>query len=361
MRQAANRESRDTRTAASGGAFRGDQTIGALCLGLDRRDSTPAVSDRSHRGGRGRMPPLNTRALGLDGLLVTHRGSGTLTAIGPTASLAALWAKADGVRARIESTHATGCGAPVQSMSIGIEFTPLPLGGRAICSNAEQAMLTAQSSGGNRVLTAAMARAITIANTLGRDPKLTTRDRLAVLIRRLRPELGPTQLEQVGPHGATVHGLAMRVAGTLGSVPRTSATLAFASRYHDIGKVGIPEAILSAPRKLAPEERLLVDQHAAFGAELVAACGASNGAAEAVAHHHRRFDGGSEDARRPTCAAMISACDAYSVMTTDRPYAEAMSRDEALAELEACSGKQFHPAVVRAIRVTVNGSKRQAA
>lgn len=128
-----------------------------------------------------------------------------------------------------------------------------------------------------------------------------------------------------------------------------------AARLHDIGKIGIPEALLLKPDKLTAREYQLVQSHTTLGAELLKP-------AEKVAfgplvynvilHHHERWDGrgypkGLAGHEIPEEARIVGLADAYEAMTAGRPYRPAKSSEEALKEIQDLSGIQFDPKLVR--------------
>ena len=126
-----------------------------------------------------------------------------------------------------------------------------------------------------------------------------------------------------------------------------------AGELHDAGKVAIPEAILAKPGPLSEDEWAFVRRHPLIGERIVRSAPSLSRVAELVRSTHERFDGqGYPDRLRadaiPLGARIVSVCDAYDAMTSDRPYQRALGPDEALAELRRCAGTQFDPAVVEA-------------
>ncbi|HVL91291.1 MAG TPA: HD-GYP domain-containing protein [Actinomycetota bacterium] len=122
---------------------------------------------------------------------------------------------------------------------------------------------------------------------------------------------------------------------------------------HDIGKVGIPEAILRKPGPLSEAERSIMNRHAAIGASIVARTSELTPVAAIIRAHHERFDGrgypdGLAGDEIPVGARILSVLEAFDAMISDRPYRAAMSVEDALAEIGRCSGSQFDPRVVRA-------------
>lgn len=127
---------------------------------------------------------------------------------------------------------------------------------------------------------------------------------------------------------------------------------------HDIGKIGIDLKILRKPGKLTEDDWKKVKMHPEIGARIVSQSGFLNETVPIIRHHHESYSGGGypEPDRRgidiPMGSRIISVADAYDAMTSDRPYRKAMSREEALEELNRCSGKQFDPQIVNAFIIS---------
>ena len=122
---------------------------------------------------------------------------------------------------------------------------------------------------------------------------------------------------------------------------------------HDIGKIGIPEAILNKQGSLTEEERNLINQHPLIGVDILSPVSEFSSIISGVKYHHERYDGKGYPEKLageniPLIASIISVADTYDAMTTDRPYRKAMSHDEAVNEIRKNSGKQFNPKVVEA-------------
>lgn len=131
-----------------------------------------------------------------------------------------------------------------------------------------------------------------------------------------------------------------------------SDELGYGFFLHDIGKVGIPEAILCKEGPLSDDEWTVMRTHPVVGAQIVEPITFLGDAVQLVRHHHERFDGdGYPDGLRaeqiPLPARIFSVADAFDAMTSDRPYRGAMGIERALAEIEGGSGTQFDPDVVR--------------
>jgi diguanylate cyclase (GGDEF)-like protein len=143
------------------------------------------------------------------------------------------------------------------------------------------------------------------------------------------------------------------VAERLGIEKSRREELLFGSLLHDLGKIGISERILLKPAALTPEERSVIELHPRIGHRLVERVEALHPIADAILHHHERWDGGGYPTglageEIPLEARIIGVADSFSAMTADRPYRRRMSLDDACAELERCAGTQFDPQVVEA-------------
>jgi diguanylate cyclase (GGDEF)-like protein/putative nucleotidyltransferase with HDIG domain len=154
-------------------------------------------------------------------------------------------------------------------------------------------------------------------------------------------------------HSVQVATIAVDIARVLGVPDERLGALRTAAKLHDVGKIGIPDAILNKPGPLDEEEYRVVKTHPLVGGQLLRAWGLDT-AAEFVAQHHEHVDGsgypyglaGDESALE---ARIIHVADAYVAMTLDRPYRRALSAEEAQAELRRHSATQFDPAVVDAL------------
>lgn len=126
------------------------------------------------------------------------------------------------------------------------------------------------------------------------------------------------------------------------------ATLLQASLLHDVGKLLISDRILVKPSSLTADEYRAIQYHAEFGKNILSRYRAFGDVAEIVGQHHERFDGlgyptGLRGEQIHPLARAVSILDAFSAMVMDRPYHRGIPEEEALAEIERCSGTQFDP------------------
>ena len=164
-------------------------------------------------------------------------------------------------------------------------------------------------------------------------------------------------------HCRSVVELAAAVADELGLGYEKRQELEIAALLHDVGKIAIPNEILNKPAKLTDEEFALMKTHTLEGQALLDRVGGRLAkVGQIVRSCHERWDGrGYPDGligdQIPEAARIVFCCDAYSAMTTDRPYRKAMPREDAIAELRKNSGTQFEPRVVDALIVVVEAER----
>jgi diguanylate cyclase (GGDEF)-like protein len=155
----------------------------------------------------------------------------------------------------------------------------------------------------------------------------------------------------LGDHLDGVTELAVDVAERLGVQGDDLAQVRHAAALHDIGKVAIPDAIISKPGPLDEEEWAFMRRHTLIGERIIAAAPALLGAAAIVRASHEAWDGSGYPDRLageniPLGARIIAICDAFDAMIAARSYSPPRTIEDALAELWRCAGSQFDPAVV---------------
>ena len=154
-------------------------------------------------------------------------------------------------------------------------------------------------------------------------------------------------------HGEAVARLAAGTARVLGLDDEDIERIATAAELHDIGKIAIPRALLHKPGRLDDGEWEFLRRHTMIGERIVAGAPALVGVSKLIRSSHERWDGrGYPDALEgeqiPLGSQIVFVCDAFSAMTSDRPYASAKSQEQALEELRRNAGSQFSPMVVEA-------------
>jgi len=156
-----------------------------------------------------------------------------------------------------------------------------------------------------------------------------------------------------GDHSTNVADLAARVGRALKLSPEAVDDVRIGARLHDLGKIGVPDAILMKPGPLDPDELVIMRRHAERGFEILQKAPLSDGVKLAVRHSHERWDGkgypaGLAGEAIPLIARIVAVVDAYEAMTSDRPYRKALPVKEALERLERDAGSHFDPRVARA-------------
>ena len=155
-------------------------------------------------------------------------------------------------------------------------------------------------------------------------------------------------------HAYAVSDLATTIAQTMNLEPFQVSRIGMAALLHDIGKVAIPDVLLQKTDHLTSHERVLLQEHAELGTQILEACPFLYDLMPAVHHHHEWWDGnGYPDHLAgeaiPLAARIIAVAETYDVMVSGRPYQTSCTPDEALMELQRCAGTQFDPMVVHAL------------
>ena len=169
-----------------------------------------------------------------------------------------------------------------------------------------------------------------------------------------------------GRHCQSVVLLALALGEEIGLDPQRLRTLEFGALLHDVGKIAIPKEIINKPGKLNPREWMLVKTQTLEGQRMLDRVGGSmREVAAIVRSHHERWDGnGYPDGRVgeeiPLESRIISCCDTWNAMRTDRSYRRALSYEAAMAELVAASGAQLDPSLVSALVRVLERDERQA-
>jgi HD-GYP domain-containing protein (c-di-GMP phosphodiesterase class II) len=162
-----------------------------------------------------------------------------------------------------------------------------------------------------------------------------------------------------GDHTRGVVELSLLVADELGLSAADRRRVELAALMHDVGKIAIPTSIITKPGPLTPEEWAIMRTHTIEGQRMLDRVGGALAeVGQIVRASHERYDGrgypdGLAGRAIPREAAIISACDAYDAMTTNRPYRGARSGAAAMEELRSESGRQFDPRVVVALEAVV--------
>ncbi|HSJ23748.1 MAG TPA: HD domain-containing phosphohydrolase [Longimicrobiales bacterium] len=174
--------------------------------------------------------------------------------------------------------------------------------------------------------------------------------------------------DQTGQHTLRVGRMAARLAQVLGLSPEAAELVGRAAPLHDVGKIGIPDAILLKPDRLDSAELAIMQRHTIIGANILAGSRSRllQLAEEVALSHHERWDGagyphGIAGEAIPLSGRIVAVADVFDSLTHERPYKRAWTVRETLAEIEAMAGSQFDPQVVEALIRVVPESEVLAA
>ena len=153
-----------------------------------------------------------------------------------------------------------------------------------------------------------------------------------------------------GVHSTRLAEWAVRIGRDLGLDDECLRDLEAAAILHDIGKIGIPDAILRKPSKLTEDEYAVIKKHPEYGWAVLRAVPGFERVSLFVLHHHEAFDGkgypaGLRGDEIPIGSRIVSVMDSFDAMVSSRPYRKGLPLEEAIRRLEADCGKQFDPIV----------------
>lgn len=154
-------------------------------------------------------------------------------------------------------------------------------------------------------------------------------------------------------HSSRVARYAVALAQSIGLSDAEVDLVHITGTLHDVGKIGVPDAILKKPSQLEPEERRIMETHPALGEVIIRKAPQLANTLPGVRHHHERWDGkGYPDGIRgeeiPQVARLLAVADTFDAMTSDRPYRQGLSWEIALGEIGRSAGTQFEPRLAEA-------------
>jgi diguanylate cyclase (GGDEF)-like protein/PAS domain S-box-containing protein/putative nucleotidyltransferase with HDIG domain len=274
-----------------------------------------------------------------------------------TIDAASLSATADRILARISAR-------PIDAGGVAIAITAsagAAIGTGAadtadvVLGRADSALYAAKRRGRNRTV---RFDELTPADQIAEEPpnlRVARGLALAASIREGMPEL----------HCEQVSELAAATANELGLPPAMELRCRLGGLVHDVGKLAIPDRILGNSGQLDEADWLVMRRHAEIGAQIIRRIGGLDDAVPAVLHHHERYDGsgyphGLVGEEIPIEARIVAAADAYSAITSDRPYARGRELDAAFAEIHRSGGTHLDPHVGEALERAIRRQIAQA-
>jgi putative nucleotidyltransferase with HDIG domain len=256
------------------------------------------------------------------------------------------------------------------TISSGIATAPIDgQNSSELLYKADQAMYWAKRLGRNQVRTSAEALGAMHAHVLTKPGEMHERgesflldslsheqllqaDQLAAIYSLMW--LIETRDHGISSHSYHVSDLATAIAHEMRLEPQRIVEISTAALLHDIGKIAIPDALLQKAGTLSADERVIINQHAELGAQILEVSPSLRDLIPAIRHHHEHWDGAGYPAQLkgediPIEARIIGAAEAYDAICTPRAYQASRSWQEAIAELRRCAGTQFDPFVVQAL------------
>jgi len=264
----------------------------------------------------------------------------------PETSIDAATRVAERIRKTIESR--TSSRAMPITVSLGIASWPADgVMKEEIIARADAALYRAKQAGRNRTCLSSDEGGIETTNI---STELESRPRALSIIYALAATVDAKDHYTYG-HSRKVSDYSVAIAEALGLPQDRIATIRAASLLHDIGKVGIPDSILSKQGPLTDEEWEPVKVHPKLGVEILRHIIDLVNCLPAILHHHERYDGkgypsGLKGNNIPLEGRILAVADAYDAMTSPRPYREQLSSQQAINELKRCAGTQFDPELV---------------
>ena len=151
-------------------------------------------------------------------------------------------------------------------------------------------------------------------------------------------------------HSQRVSEMSLRVCELIGLKKKDILKIHIAAHLHDIGQIGIPDAILNKEGRLTDEEFEIMKTHSAIGAGILSKSKTLSEFSDIVLHHHERFDGkgypdGLKGEKIPVGARIIAICDSIDAMTSNRRYRKALGFDVCYQEIEKNLGKMYDPII----------------
>ncbi|NCA67791.1 MAG: HD-GYP domain-containing protein [Clostridia bacterium] len=159
-------------------------------------------------------------------------------------------------------------------------------------------------------------------------------------------------------HSQKVAAISFAIAEAMGLSKKQQEEVRIAGLVHDVGKMRVPDAILNKKEKLNEEEWAIIKNHCKIGYDILLSMDKTKSMAKYSLQHHERIDGNGypnniQGNNIALFSKIISIADAYDAMTSDRAYRKAMTKEQAIVEINNCSGTQFDPSIVKVFTKSV--------
>ena len=251
---------------------------------------------------------------------------------------------------------------PTVTVSCGVAEIDEPVEPWVALDRADAALREAKRSGRNRVAIAGRTspgERMELVEDLERDT--ARRAAMALALATLEARDSGT-----ADHSDDVLTLCEAIGRRLGFDDRSLHQLRAGAQLHDVGKVAIPSGILNKPGALTDEEWAVIREHTVIGERILRSVPELSEVATIVRHSHEHWNGGGypdglEGEQIPLASRVILCADAFHAIRSDRPYRRGRPADEAIAEVRACAGMQFDPAVVEAFVEVVEETRTRRA
>ncbi|MEO7714902.1 MAG: diguanylate cyclase [Capsulimonas sp.] len=338
---------------------------GCAMMIVDIDDFKPFNDSFGHEAGDSLLAEIGSvirkRLRAID--IVGRWGGEEFIIILPELDSAQALAAAEAVRSTVGS-HAFGAGEGRVTCSVGVGAYPQDGAYRAgIISVVDRALQGAKRLGRNQARVASDPAVMMLDDISENPDSQILQGEVAALAM-----LVAVRDCYTGRHTDDVAELAKSIALGLGLSEEEADVIGLVGQLHDIGKVGIPDAVLQKTASLSEEEWMVMRTHPSVGSDILLQMPTLQHIAVAVRAHHERWDGGGYPDRLtgeeiPLAARIVSIADSFGAITSDRPYRKGRGYQAGVEELRRCAGRQFDPTVVEAaVRVILElNEERKAA
>jgi diguanylate cyclase (GGDEF)-like protein/putative nucleotidyltransferase with HDIG domain len=296
---------------------------------------------------------IMTRAIRSSDLAFRYGGD-EFAVLLPQTTIDAAYKAAERIRQQVATEVAAG---PIKiTASLGLAVWPVDgIGVNEIIAAADTALYHAKRSGGNQSYHASGAvpvRDVTAMSGVGSED-----DSVVSTIYALAKGVDAKD-QYTHDHSKRVEDYAVALAKALDLEPLEISNIRTCALLHDIGKIGISGEVLNKVGKLTAEEREAIGGHPQLGASITSHASQLASCIAGILHHHERYDGtgypkGLNGKDIPLAARILAITAAFAAMTSIRPYAETLSQEAALEEIERGAGTQFDPALVEVFLASV--------